>query len=607
MPNPKATIDIVANAGPFQASMSSVKKMLTSLKSSMEKVSSYAKYFLAGEVAAVAGFLKLEAEQARAIAAVEAALKSQGVAVGEWSKRLQGAASAMQAVTTHGDETILQLMQLGMSLGVTADQIESLTRGALGLADMFGIGATEAMKKLALAASGNYDALAEMIPALKSAKDQAEKLAIINRVLGEGWQYSQSMAQTAAGQFAQLKNELGDLGENIGRAVMPTLRDLVAWIREAIAPMLEWTAANGELAGKLILGGIAITAFVAALAPLSTIVAAAVTAFAALGGVVAALVSPIGLTVAAITAIGASIAYASLEGETFGEKMATVGKWFVDVWEWARGAVADSIAFIGAAFENWQDALRAVILKLVLNYTSAFEDMKWWMTSALPEYLAWFGRNWSEIFTDIGNFVATVTKNMYDNLVNFFANVWNWLAGDETDWRWIGLTEGFERTLREDLPAVARRELTAAESWLSSEISKSMESVWKSYGERSAEWRRRMGLGPVDGGSVTPGAAPSASSETPTITPTIPTAPKAVRSAGSAFEGLESAYARIANAAAAIEDNPDARRTADNTDALKKLQEEQTRRIDTQTEKLVDLLSQILGTSKQGAVARLSR
>ena len=121
------------------------------------------------------------------------------------------------------------------------------------------------------------------------------------------------------------------------------------------------------------------------------------------------------------------------------------------------------------AIQNWDDTTTLAVKSVQLGFIAWYEDIKHFFTVALPQYLSWFGDNWTNVFVDAANFTSTVVMNMYDNLVNFFTNVFNWLQGNETDWQWKSLTEGFQKTM-DDLPEIARRAKTDVEKELEADI-----------------------------------------------------------------------------------------------------------------------------------------
>lgn len=121
--------------------------------------------------------------------------------------------------------------------------------------------------------------------------------------------------------------------------------------------------------------------------------------------------------------------------------------------------------------ENWRLAMEIGWKSAKLGLIDYWEDTKHFFGTAIPDLLLWFGRNWRQIFTDIWNATKAIFTNMYTNIENFFMAIWHWLQGDELDFTWIGLLEGFEFTLQE-LPEIAKRELSATERELGKELDK---------------------------------------------------------------------------------------------------------------------------------------
>jgi hypothetical protein len=169
----------------------------------------------------------------------------------------------------------------------------------------------------------------------------------------------------------------------------------------------------------------------------------------------------------------------------FGES-ALVG--FQTIWEGFFGGTAvDSISgtwevvksfFIGflrlavgvmtayqVAWENIPTVVRFAVFTMMAETTTFFNTLSYYFTEVIPKTILWFSENWQEIFMDIYNYTTTVITNMATNIINFFESVWGWLNGEEGDFKWTSLTEGFEATLKE-LPDIAEREMGALEKTL---------------------------------------------------------------------------------------------------------------------------------------------
>jgi len=148
-------------------------------------------------------------------------------------------ASAIQKVTTTGDEQVLNLQALAGSFGVLPEEINKTVERAIGLAKAFevaGLSQEVALKGLA----GNISVLTRYIPALKGVKDEQEQINILNEAAGKGFKIAKDEAETYAGQLQQLRNVSGDLEESIGKILIP----LVIGITKEFN---KWTSAVVEV------------------------------------------------------------------------------------------------------------------------------------------------------------------------------------------------------------------------------------------------------------------------------------------------------------------------------------------------------------------------
>lgn len=133
-------------------------------------------------------------------------------------------ASGIQQITTVGDETTLGLLQLAESM--QAPDIEGATKGAIGLSKALGIDMQSALKMVVLAQNEEYTMLQRYIPALRSATTNAEKAAIVQKTLADGFELAKVEAQTGTGQMQQLSNTWGDMKEQVGSLASSIINEL---------------------------------------------------------------------------------------------------------------------------------------------------------------------------------------------------------------------------------------------------------------------------------------------------------------------------------------------------------------------------------------------
>lgn len=175
-------------------------------------------------------------QQEEALQRMESALKNSGLSVDQYSAKFQELASNIQKFTVVGDETILKNQQFALSMGVSAENMEWVQRGAVALQEALGINLTEATKKLAGALQGNMEPFNELIPEMRNASTESEKLAILNQKLSDYWQVAREKAKTFNGALQQAKNAIGDAGEEMGKVLAPAIISLA----NSVKGLAEW-------------------------------------------------------------------------------------------------------------------------------------------------------------------------------------------------------------------------------------------------------------------------------------------------------------------------------------------------------------------------------
>jgi len=157
--------------------------------------------------------------QEDAIKKLDTALKSLGPTSVTVSKNLQAQASALQKVTTAGDETIIKGQALLASFTKSESQIKAATVAALDLAAATGVDLNAAFLLMGKAAAGETSTLSRYGIILDEGLTKSEKFAAAIEKIGEqfGGQAS-AQAETFSGRISQIGNAYGDLTEKVGAA-----------------------------------------------------------------------------------------------------------------------------------------------------------------------------------------------------------------------------------------------------------------------------------------------------------------------------------------------------------------------------------------------------
>jgi hypothetical protein len=136
-------------------------------------------------------------------------------------------ASALQSVTTYGDEEILSLANQAAQYTKNEKLTKQLTESALNLAAATGQNAKEAMNGLLRAVNGQNKALQTMGVYLSDSEKEtlktassAEKLAIVvGKVKQQYAGFAEAMANTPEGAIKQIQNIIGDIKEKLGGVI----------------------------------------------------------------------------------------------------------------------------------------------------------------------------------------------------------------------------------------------------------------------------------------------------------------------------------------------------------------------------------------------------
>ena len=261
-------------------------------------------------------------EQEKAIAQVNAGLKSTGAQVGFTSKELQNMASELQKNTLFGDEQILKdaTAQLLTFTNITGEQFDRTQQAALDLATRLDgdlKGASIQLGKALNDPIANLSALSrsgiqfseeqkEVIKSLAETGRLAEAQTVILDELDKQYGGSAEAAADADGGITQLANAFGDLQEEIGKVVLRAIKPLIKFAHDLIDGFHELDGVTKSFITAFGLVAAAIGPILMILPKLANI---AQIVGPAIGKAFTLMTGPIGLAVLAIAAITTAIFY----------------------------------------------------------------------------------------------------------------------------------------------------------------------------------------------------------------------------------------------------------------------------------------------------------
>ncbi len=154
---------------------------------------------------------------------LQAALVQTGQAYGDNLDKLKSLADQMEILTNADGKQILSSMSVASAMGVSAEQMEEVTKGAIGIATAFQMDLSTATKASAAAFQGKTELLSRYIPTLSECATEEEKLAMVQRASANGLAQAQAQAKTFSGRMTALGHSVGALSEALGEIFVPAV------------------------------------------------------------------------------------------------------------------------------------------------------------------------------------------------------------------------------------------------------------------------------------------------------------------------------------------------------------------------------------------------
>lgn len=206
-------------------------KGVTAVQRSLQSIVGSVQNFAGGLVAAF-GFREVVQQMGQAVAAAqESAVAVAGLrtAAGEYTAALVEQADALQRLTGIEDEQVMAAQRALFSYGATAEQVRRLTPLAADLSAALGTDLMGAVRALKGALDGEKISLGKLNIEARDFDDLVNQLT--QRVSG------QAEAMFAArGASAELKVNLGELQETIGRKLLPTVNAAAKALNDMLNP-----------------------------------------------------------------------------------------------------------------------------------------------------------------------------------------------------------------------------------------------------------------------------------------------------------------------------------------------------------------------------------
>jgi len=189
----------------------------------------------------VRGIINLTKNAIEAFGIQEQAEKRLAVATGRNTDALKAQASALQQVTTFGDEMIIGVQASLAAFADSDEEIKKLTVATLDLAAATGMDLKAAGDLIAKSYGSPTNALSRYGIEVTGVANSTERLdTLTGNIAARFSGQASAAAETMAGKITQAKNAVGDLAEVMGGALSDTVVDLASDLKTATEEVISF-------------------------------------------------------------------------------------------------------------------------------------------------------------------------------------------------------------------------------------------------------------------------------------------------------------------------------------------------------------------------------
>lgn len=175
--------------------------------------------------------------QERAVLQLNQTLQNAGVYSYEYSQNIQKLASEIQGYSNFGDEAIIKAQALGQAYIGNTKITNELTKAVVDFAAATGMDLESAFTLVGKSIGSQTNALGRYGISLQKGMSESQKMEAITRQLGQRYE---GTAAKMADTSVQLQNALGDLSEEFGNALNPTVTKTQNILIESAKALTEW-------------------------------------------------------------------------------------------------------------------------------------------------------------------------------------------------------------------------------------------------------------------------------------------------------------------------------------------------------------------------------
>jgi len=245
MPKNDVTIKVGADTKQLNKQLDVAKSKISSLKGPLLGLAAGAVSFV-GITSAIKKSVAAYRVQEKAINALNQSLKTQGIYTDALSKKYQANASALQKVTTFGDEAIIGAQSLLQNYIGQLEVTPELTKSILDFATAQKIDLKSAADLVGKSIGSSTNALTRYGIEVDTSGTKAQKMVAIQEALNKKFAGQAEAAASGLGALEQTSNAFGDLLEVVGQKLAPTIENFANRLTDLFSKMGDATTEEGK-------------------------------------------------------------------------------------------------------------------------------------------------------------------------------------------------------------------------------------------------------------------------------------------------------------------------------------------------------------------------
>lgn len=385
-----AVLKITGDSADLDKELKSVDSKVKGMSDGMAKNMKIAGAAMTGMGVAITGALtmavKAAAEEDVGIQRLAVSMKNVGLVYEGADSSLEKWIDSMQQSTAFADDEMREALSGLIILTEDMAEAQDLLTLSMDLARWKNIDLGTAADIVTKVYAGNMGTLSRYGIIVKEGATATEALAEIQKAAAG---QAETYGKTVAGQMELLKNNMGDVSEAIGGALIPIIADLMKNIMPLIQNIKAWIAEHPGLTKVIVIVAAAVGGLMLVLGPLLMILPGIIAALPILGVAFTVLTGPVGLIIAAIVALIAI-------GVLLYKNWDTISAKAKEIWEGIKNLFSNIWQGITGIFQQNWDKILAILFPPI----------------GVPMLIA---RHWEEIVTTVAS--------IWERVIAFFSQV----------------------------------------------------------------------------------------------------------------------------------------------------------------------------------------